>query len=448
MEMPITKPSMVSYADELDFSKLMEDLASDNKNGFIRVTSRSEEGYILYKNGKQVAASFDRFSKIEALEKISSALGVKNTLIEVFDVGPSQVDYLLDLNKPYAFDAGSNVYDVIGELKKTETPKEPQEETLREPLEETPEKPQEETLREPLEESLSSEEPAESIFTKESPDKLISSEKVPDEDASSGKHSNEKILPGKSPEEEIPPILEESSKIETTVDNSSEGTVLVTEVAEPPVEKIDSTLKEDSSLTESINEPKMDEIKSSHKPVEMSESKDVAPDNVLKPPVTDEKVETPSKVEDVKSSDIPKEEDEAKPIDRLELLKKYGIKDVQDDDVENLLQSYKGGIIDDDDVERVELVLMNLIKKSVLGIPKIKGTEVMVFLDNYKELTGTINIITEYESQGFLNKIMGQSRTATNLRRQIINIAEIAIKKSFRQYPEVVEKFEINVEFS
>ncbi|KAF5071492.1 hypothetical protein DSECCO2_211480 [anaerobic digester metagenome] len=116
--------------------------------------------------------------------------------------------------------------------------------------------------------------------------------------------------------------------------------------------------------------------------------------------------------------------------------------------MENLLQSYSGGIIDDDDVERVELVLMNLIKKSVLGIPKIKGTEVMVFLDNYKDLSGTINIITEYESQGFLNRIMGQNRTAVNLRRQIINIAEIAIKKSFRQYPEVVERFEINVEFS
>ncbi len=136
------------------------------------------------------------------------------------------------------------------------------------------------------------------------------------------------------------------------------------------------------------------------------------------------------------------------PADRSELLKKYGIKDVEDQEVEGLLQSYKGGIIDDDDVEKVELALMNLIKKSVLGIPKIKGTEVMVFLDNYKELSGTINIITEYESQGFLNRIMGQNRTAINLRRQIINIAEIAIKKSFRQYPEVVEKFEINVEFS
>ncbi|MDY9922635.1 DUF2226 domain-containing protein [Methanobacterium sp.] len=426
MEMPITKPSMVSYADELDFSKLMKDLAKDHKNGFIRVTSRSEEGYILYKDGKQVAASYDRFSKIEALEKINSALGNKNTLIEVFDVGPSQVDYLLDLNKPYTIDEDSNVYDVIGELKKTAT--------------ETP------------------------------------------------------------PEEELKPEVTESSIVES-VNNSSEDSVSLEKVTEPPVvdEKVDLSLKEDSSSNEPIKEPEKDEnVGSSQASVDVDESIERAPvekadessvadklekslneplkepekgvgaesspasvemggddlpsaEKVAEPPVVDKKVEPSlNKIElAAESSEIPKaDEIEEKPVDRSELLKKYGIKDVQDDDVENLLQSYKGGIIDDDDVERVELVLMNLIKKSVLGIPKIKGTEVMVFLDNYKELTGTINIITEYESQGFLNRIMGQSRTAVNLRRQIINIAEIAIKKSFRQYPEVVEKFEINVEFS
>ena len=50
-----------------------------------------------------------------------------------------------------------------------------------------------------------------------------------------------------------------------------------------------------------------------------------------------------------------------------------------------------------------------------------------------RDRSGTINIIAEYESEGFFNRIMGQSRTANNLTRQIINIAEIAIKKSFRQ---------------
>lgn len=411
MEMPITKPSMVSYADELDFSKLMEDLANDNKNGFIRVTSRSEEGYILYKNGKQVAASYDKYSKIEALEKISSALEHKNTLIEVFDVGPSQVDYLLDLNKPYIIEEGTNVYDVIGELKKTavEPPEEPQKEEI--------------SSEKPLDEEINLEEPLDEGIPKQ-----------------------EKEVPKESPEEKIIPEVEETG----TVTNQSEDTAPVTKMDKPIVENSDSSLKEDSSSGEPIKEPEND-IKLSTAPSEKNKQDDTSSvENVVESAVTDEKLKTPSKAETEveSSSETPMDDVEEKPIDRSELLKKYGIKDVQDDDVENLLQSYKGGIIDDDDVERVELVLMNLIKKSVLGIPKIKGTEVMVFLDNYKELTGTINIIAEYESQGFLNKIMGQSRTATNLRRQIINIAEIAIKKSFRQYPEVVEKFEINVEFS
>ena len=63
-------------------------------------------------------------------------------------------------------------------------------------------------------------------------------------------------------------------------------------------------------------------------------------------------------------------------------MKKYGIKDIQEEEVENILDSYKGGEISDENVEKIELTLMNKIKKSILGIPKIKGAEVMVFLDN------------------------------------------------------------------
>jgi hypothetical protein len=429
MEMPITKPSMVSYADELDFSKLMEDLANDHKNGFIRVTSRSEEGYILYKDGKQVAASYERFSKIEALEKINSALENKNTLIEVFDVGPSQVDYLLDLNKPYAIDADSNVYDVIGELKKsaTDTSKKPPEKEI---TPEITESGKVESINNSVEDVISAEKIIESPVTDEKPDISLN------ENSSSNEHT-------KKPEkvENIEPSPN-SVEVDESVDMAPVERAVESSVAD----------KLEKSLNEPLKEPENEvEVKSSPS-VEVDESADASSaDNVVESSAVDKKVEPSlNKTElETELSETPSaDEIEEKPVDRSELLKKYGIKDVQDGDVENLLQSYKGGIIDDDDVERVELVLMNLIKKSVLGIPKIKGTEVMVFLDNYKELTGTINIITEYESQGFLNRIMGQNRTAVNLRRQIINIAEIAIKKSFRQYPEVVEKFEINVEFS
>jgi hypothetical protein len=154
------------------------------------------------------------------------------------------------------------------------------------------------------------------------------------------------------------------------------------------------------------------------------------------------------KVEDLKEKveDL-KEKLEEQPLNRSKLLKKYGIGDVNEEEVENIINSYRGGSISDDDVEKIELTLMNHIKKSILRTPKIRGTEVLVFLDNHKELTGTINIITEYESQSFISKIMGQSRNVEDLQRQMVNIAEIEIKKSFRHYPKVVDKFNVNVEF-
>lgn len=426
MEMPITKPSMVSYADELDFSKLMEDLANDHKNGFIRVTSGSEEGYILYKDGKQVAASYDRFSKSEALEKINSALGNKNTLIEVFDVGPSQVNYLLDLNKPYTIEADSNVYDVIGELKKTST------ETSEEPVEEVSPQVKETEVTESNKVEASAENVSEDV---ESVENVV-------EPSVTEKPDTSLKEPSSSPD--LPKEVETNEEVDLSSDIGFDKSVVDSSVN---VEKSSVADKLDKALNELPKDEGVAEVHDS--PSEfLDESADSSIKDIPKQPMADTKSEKPDMAEIGSESSETQDIVDEIPVDRSELLKKYGIKDVQDDDVENLLQSYKGGIIDDDDVERVELVLMNLIKKSVLGIPKIKGTEVMVFLDNYKELSGTINIITEYESQGFLNRIMGQNRTAVNLRRQIINIAEIAIKKSFRQYPEVVEKFEINVEFS
>jgi len=427
MEMPITKPSMVSYADELDFSKLMEDLANDHKNGFIRVTSGSEEGYILYKDGKQVAASFDRFSKMEALEKINSALGNKNTLIEVFDIGPSQVDYLLDLNKPYTIEADSNVYDVIGELKKTAT------ETSEEPVEEVTPQVKEPEVTESIKVEASAENISEDV---ESVEKVVEPSVAEKPDTSLKEQPSSPESPKEAEKNEEVDSAPSLGLDKSAADSSAE------------VEKSSVADKLDKALNEPSKEAGVDKVPDSSLSEVLDESADSSIKNISEQPMSDTKSETPDKTEMGSESSETQDTVEEIPVDRSELLKKYGIKDVQDDDVENLLQSYKGGIIDDDDVERVELVLMNLIKKSVLGIPKIKGTEVMVFLDNYKELSGTINIITEYESQGFLNRIMGQNRTAVNLRRQIINIAEIAIKKSFRQYPEVVEKFEINVEFS
>ncbi|MGC9516631.1 MAG: hypothetical protein ACP5C3_02915, partial [Methanomicrobiales archaeon] len=117
MELPISKPSRVSYADELEFSKLLEELAKKKHNGFIRVTHGSEEGYILFSDGNQIAASYDELLKAEAIEKIKSVMDKVDTLIEVFDLKQSQISYLMELNKIYLITEDSEVYNMIEELK-------------------------------------------------------------------------------------------------------------------------------------------------------------------------------------------------------------------------------------------------------------------------------------------------------------------------------------------
>ena len=71
----------------------------------------------------------------------------------------------------------------------------------------------------------------------------------------------------------------------------------------------------------------------------------------------------------------------------------------------------------------------------------------MVFLDNTDGLTGKVNIIIESETKGFISRIMGDSKDI-NIERQIIEISQIEIRKSFRKYPEIVDKFNVNVEIS
>ncbi|MFZ0441190.1 MAG: hypothetical protein WAL81_00965, partial [Methanobacterium sp.] len=62
-------------------------------------------------------------------------------------------------------------------------------------------------------------------------------------------------------------------------------------------------------------------------------------------------------------------------------------------------------------------------------------------------LSGKVNIIIESETKGFISRIMGDSKTI-NIERQIIEISQIEIRKSFRKYPEIVDKFNVNVEIS
>ncbi|HML06271.1 MAG TPA: hypothetical protein VK426_10895, partial [Methanobacterium sp.] len=336
---------------------------------------------------------FGDYSKLEAIEKIKSVITDNKTLIEVFDLNKSQMKYLTDLNKFFVMDSDSTIDEIMGELKETEL----------EPKTEVKEVPSESEVKEP------------SIKTE-----------VKD---------TENIDDNKSIESSIEPKKESETIIkDETENNGEEVRKKLKEISQGNPE---SSKDEDSSLDikepEVPEEPQGDSSQEIKAPVieNTTENKDSEPD-----------------VEESEENEFIEPGVEAETVDREDLMKKYGLKDVGEEEVDNIIESYKGGSLSDEDVEKIELTLMNKIKKSILGIPKIKGTEVMVFLDNTSELTGTINIITENEGKGLISRIMGDSKDLENLKKQIINITQMEVKKSFRGYPEIVDDFEINVEIS
>jgi len=127
MELPITRPAQVSYGDELDFDKFLEKLARKRYNGFIRVTHASSEGHILLKEGIPIAASYDRYMKTEAMEKILEIIDKINTLIELFEVKESHMDYLIEINKVYKLEPTKEKVKPPTEIKTKEETKPPTE---------------------------------------------------------------------------------------------------------------------------------------------------------------------------------------------------------------------------------------------------------------------------------------------------------------------------------
>jgi hypothetical protein len=427
MELPITRPSMICYADEIEFPDLLKDLSSKRHNGFIRITAGSEEGFILFKEGKEIAASYDRHSRVNAIEKITIAMDNNGTLIEIFDVRPGQVDFFMDMNKAYII--GSEAYDLISKLKiSQEANNEP--EPVPEPRAVPKPKPVSEAIKQ-------------SVTVQSKQDLKPATEEKPSDEYNGP--ANPPIANNSSETEktESKPITEpetESKGVSNIGDPQTieKGVNEIKSVEEPIPEEVEKPVAEDpNNMTEQV--PELVKVES-----KVNESKSSQSQQKSTTEIQDSK---PENTEPESKGNETMENAEMPPMDRSELMKKYGIKDIQEEDVDNILESYKGGSISDEDVEKIELTLMNKIKKSVLGIPRIRGAEVMVFLENANGLSGKVNIMIESESKGFLSRIIGDSKDI-NLERQIVDISQIEIRKSFRKYPEIVDKFDVNVEIN
>ena len=428
MDLPITRPSMICYADEIEFSEFLKDLSAKKHNGFIRITSGSDEGFILFKKGKEIAASYDRHSRVDAIDKIKDAMDDNGTILEIFDVRPSQIDFFMNMNKPYLID--SEAYDLINEIKRSkevnnlEPELEPKAVPKPKPVSDAIRR--SETIDEVEPVRVDEVEPVKSVTVEEKPisKPVLDSVSTSVNDSVDSKDLTEAELVKSEPE--TVSVKEDVYQI-----NDSEI------VNEP----LNETKPVNEPVVESVPLPKNLEPEF-NEPSETVSSTDIPVNENLNSTV---KTNEPNRNESDLVEEL--EEVEMPQMDRSKLMQKYGIKEIQEKDVDDILESYKGGSVSDDDVEKIELTLMNKIKKSILAMSKVRGVEVLVFLDNTNGLSGKANIIIESESKGFLSRLMGDSSNV-NLERKIKDISQIEIRKSFRKYPEIIDKFEVNVEIS
>jgi hemin uptake protein HemP len=437
MDLPITRPSKICYADECDFPEMLIELSANKHNGFIRITSGDDEGFILFKKGNEIAASYDRYSRVEAIENIKVAMEDGSTIIEVFEVRESQVDFFMDMNKPYII--GSEAYQIIDELKNRGQIQE-------EPKPQLKAVPKPKPVSEAINKSESVDEPKLESNLVKAPEVNTVKDTITEKTETA--ESDTLIKPQTE-------IIESDTLIKPQTEIIESDTLIKPQTEDNTSEEINNEIEKSSEnlpSNEDIANPNETSLESpiKHVPTESkveSETTSSIDSNIESDVSVDSDVKSDSSQADEKNENLEMPAVETEPIDRMELMKKYGIKDIQEEDVENILDSYKGGSVSDEDIEKIELTLMNKIKKSLLGISKIKGAEVMVFLENSKGLTGNVNIIIETESKGFLSRIRGDS-TDEKLEKQITDISQIEIKKSFRKYPEIIDKFDVNVEIS
>ncbi len=130
--------------------------------------------------------------------------------------------------------------------------------------------------------------------------------------------------------------------------------------------------------------------------------------------------------------------------ERYNLLEKYGLKDMDETEIEELLGSYDRDTLNNKELESMERVLSKKIHNAIMSMHAIKKAAVEVFIDYSDELCGIVTILVEYEHKGFLDRIMGPSDGTMN--EETMEITQIEISELFKNSPELVENFEINIE--
>jgi hypothetical protein len=394
LELSKIKPSKIYDNNQMSFKSILEHVFNSKFNGFIRITTRStNEGYILFKEGKEIAASFSRyfknfvldeeFIKKDALRKIEHE-SHKPFKIEIFELTPYQIDFSMEINKKYQLEE-----DYLS--KKYFNHNSPK---IAEQIPEIP---------------------AESSKTSDDDKNLIQITNIID--------ANEKSL-NNTIEEHC-----ETSKLNI----NSQDTVQYDVLDEYPnelagiQENFDEHIYQDNQGY--LNS--FDEIKIPPSFTNLFSNID---DNRSPPQQTKNITTLINAIKGEKKSKHDIKKDSIKPFNGKRSINELKI----------LLKT-----LDNDKIEMLELNIINNIKKRLLSLPRIKEKSVRISITRQDDIIGNANIVTEYTGKAFFDNFPNSSTYDVSfLQKEIFHIAQIEIKNAFGNFHDVLDYFDILVQIT
>ncbi len=132
------------------------------------------------------------------------------------------------------------------------------------------------------------------------------------------------------------------------------------------------------------------------------------------------------------------------PLGRYDLLEKYGLHEMDEKDVDELLGSYDNDILSSKELESMERVLSKKVHQAIMSLSGVKKAAVEVYIDNSGDLHGIVNIIVEYKPKKFLDRILGTSNGSMD--EITLEITRMEINEIFKSHPEIIENIEITLD--
>lgn len=390
MELSKVKPSKIYDKNEVTFKNLLKQILKTKFNGFIRITTNSNnEGFILFKEGEGIAASYSRYLKNfvldeelfkeDALRKIEHIASHRPYIIEVYELNISQIDYAIEFNEKYVLE-NDYLSRYLKKPKKTIKKEKIQGKVLYKKNGDP------EDLNHRNVNDKSSDKKGDAHYTNNL-EKLNFVTNHPNEKTN---HPIDQII-GEFP---LKHNQQPANIRELFLNNNASG----------KIENFNEHNQNPEPLT--IEKPQI---------TPLSHTKNIK-----------------TLIAAIKGKQ--KTHQEKKPAKTYNDHRSM-------EELKLLLNS-----LNNHEIEMIELNIMNNIKKAILYIPKVKEKSVNISIDRKNGLMGCVNIEAEYTDKGFLDLITGSFKDDLNyLEDRIYESTQLEIKNVFGNFHEVLDYFDISI---